>query len=275
MRRTQIAWIVLAWLGSGWAAAFATADSLPIWDGSDHGVLDHPVVGILIGGGLILLGLVGGGGGWFRRDRRRLLAERETLQTEIAVLNERRREMEVELTKQQQGLEALRDSEQRFRTLTQQLPIGIFLTDAQGQCRYVNDRWCRLTGLTTEQAIGLAWTQVVHPDDRDPILQAWRQAIESGAEFVADHRFRSPSGRVNWLNTRAVPLLDRAGRLNGYLGVNADIAELKKTEETLRASEARFRSYFDLPLIGIALTGPDKRWWEVNDRLCEILTRPK
>ncbi len=283
--------VLLAWLGVGWAA-FATTDSLPSRESFNHGVFDRLGSGVLIGGVLVLLGMAGGGMILFHGDRRRLRTEREAFQTQIAALEGRRREMqaelvraqaesakaqaelakmEAELAKQAQASEALRDSERRFRTLTQQLPIGIFMTDLQGQHLYVNERWRRLSGLTAEQAIGLAWTQAVHPDDRDSVLRGWRQAIESGAEFVADHRFCSPSGRVNWLNTRIVPLLNHVGRVNGYLGASADIAELKKTEETLRASEARFRGYFELPLIGIALTGPDKRWWEVNDRLCEML----
>jgi len=73
------------------------------------------------------------------------------------------------------------------------------------------------------------------------------------------------------LSTHIVPLRDRASRIVSYLGVNVDIAGFKRTEETLRASETRFRNYFELSLVGVALTGPDKRWWEVNDRLCEIL----
>lgn len=102
-------------------------------------------------------------------------------------------------------------------------------------------------------------------------MRAWRQAVDGGSELVIEHRFRTPSGREIWLSTRAVPLRDRAGRITGYLGAHTDIGELKRTEATLRASETRFRGYFELPLIGIALTGPDKRWWEVNDRLCEML----
>ena len=263
-------WIGLAWLGGGWAMAHATSGSLPNGD-SNHGVFDHSEISVLIGGLLVLLGLAGAAVVWFHDQRRRLLAERITLQAEMSALDDQYRELEAKHAKKHQDLEVLRDSEQRFRNWIQQMPVGLFLTDMRGQCRYVNDRWCRLTGLTAEQASGSTWTQAVHPDDREPVLQAWRQAIESGAEFVIDHRFRSPSGRVSWLNTRSVPLLDRAGRISGYLGINADVAELKKTEETLRASEARFRGYFELPLIGIALTGPDKRWWEVNDRLCEML----
>jgi diguanylate cyclase (GGDEF)-like protein/PAS domain S-box-containing protein len=284
MRRIQIL-VLLMWLGGIGATALATTGVPPGQDGPDRGMVDRSWGGGLIGVVLVVLGMAGGGIILLYGNRRRLQEEWESSEARNAMLDGQRRGLEaklaettaelartkVELARQSQGLEALRDSERRFRTLILQLPIGVFMTDPQGQYLYFNERWCRLSGLTAEQATGLAWTQAVHPDDRDSVLRGWRQAVESGAEFVVDHRFLSPSGRETWLNTRIAPLLDRAGRVSGYLGANTDIAELKRAEETLRASEARFRSYFELPLLGIALTGPDKRWWEVNDRLCEML----
>ena len=93
------------------------------------------------------------------------------------------------------GDRSLRDSERRFRALTEQLPVGVFMTDAQGEYRYVNDRWCQLTGLTAEQAAGSGWISALHPEDRESMLHAWRQAVKGGSEFVAQHRFRTPSGR--------------------------------------------------------------------------------
>ncbi len=172
---------------------------------------------------------------------------------------------------QQQTVEMLRDSEQHFRLIARRLPVGVFATDIEGRCRYVNEYWRQLAGLTAKQAAAAKWLEAVHPDDREAVAQAWRQAVEQDGEFIANHRFQSPSGRTAWLNTRAAPLRDRAGRATGYLGAVTDVADFKRVEETLRASESEFRSYFGLPLIGIALIGPDKRWWEVNDRLCEIL----
>ncbi len=228
-------------------------------------------LGILAGVALLLLGAAGGGTAIVFEQRRRMRAAQDAFQVRIGALQDQQLVLETELGQQRELAETLRDSEQRLRVLLQQLPAGIFLTDIQGEIRYVNDRWQLLAGLTAEQAAGTGWIQALHPDDRNLMLETWRQAIQNCTEFVADHRFRTPSGRVKWLNTRATPLMDRAGRITGYLGVHADIADLKQTEETLRASEARFRSYFELPLIGIALTGADKRWWEVNDWLCEML----
>jgi diguanylate cyclase (GGDEF)-like protein/PAS domain S-box-containing protein len=269
-KRTRLAWqAVLA--GSGWLTSLAVAGESPDLAGCGVGGFDLGQTDLLVSAGLVAIGIAGGIVVMLLGWRRRAQIEREQLQSRIAMLNDHQAELETEIKRQQALAETLREGEQRFRSLLDQLPAGVFMTDAHGDCRYVNNRWHLLTGLTADQATDVAWTHALHPDDRDQVLQIWRQAIEQGLEFAADHRFQTSSGRVKWLNTRAVPLGDRAGRLAGYLGVSADIAALKKTEETLRASEARFRSYFELPLIGIALTGADKRWWEVNDRLCEIL----
>ncbi|HHW76450.1 MAG TPA: EAL domain-containing protein [Xanthomonadaceae bacterium] len=261
--------MLLALLGCGWPPVLA-ADPMAVSASPANGA-DQLRLVFWIGGGLLLLGLIGAPIVVLFGQRRRLIAERDELREHTAALNGRQRELGAEFERQRRSLETLRDNEQRFRSLTQQLPVGVFMADLEGECRYVNDRWCQQAGLTAEQAAGLPWLQAVHPDDRDQVLKAWRKAVAESSEFVADHRFRSPSGRATWLNTRAVPLRDRAGRIAYYLGANTDIADLKKTEETLRASEAHFRGYFELPLVGIALTGPDKRWWEVNDRLCEML----
>jgi len=208
-------------------------------------------------------------------DRWRQVGERQReLEAELdrwRQVGERQRELEAEVERRREDLKTLRESEQRFRVLTQNLPVGVFMADIQGNCVYVNDCWRQMAGLTAEQITGLPLAQAVHPDDREAVTEAWRQALRESSAFVFEHRFYSPSGRTTWLSTRAVPLRDRVGRITHYLGAHADIAEIKKTEETLRASEARFRSYFELPLIGIGLTGADRRWWEVNDRLCEML----
>ena len=261
----------VALISAGGIATLNARETLP--EASAAGPVGSSLgwTGIPVGVALLLLGVAGGGAAIVVGQRRRMRTATDAFQVRIDALQDRRLELETDLGRQRDLVETLRDSEQRLRALLQQLPAGVFLTDAQGEIRYVNDRWQLLAGLTAEQAAGSGWIQALHSDDRDPILRLWRDVIQNHSEFVAEHRFRTPSGRVKWLNTRATPLLDRAGRVTGYLGVNADIADLKQTEETLRASEARFRSYFELPLIGIALTGADKRWWEVNDRLCEML----
>ncbi len=278
--------VLLTVLGcSGLAIRASAEEALSALTQPAPGRIEHSHLAFWIGGGLIALGLTGGFGAVIFSQRRRLKqeeelqqADRDRLQAQIAALKNRQQALETENWRlqqtaetQQKTVEILRDSEQHFRILARRLPVGVFTADTQGECRYVNEYWRQLAGLTAKQAAGSKWLQSVHPDDRELITQAWRQAVDQDSEFIANHRFQSSSGRVAWLSTRAVPLRDHAGRVTSYLGASTDVADLKRVEETLRASESKFRSYFELPLIGIALTGPDKRWWEVNDRLCEML----
>ncbi|HEX2099857.1 MAG TPA: PAS domain S-box protein, partial [Candidatus Synoicihabitans sp.] len=61
---------------------------------------------------------------------------------------------------------ALRESEERFRTLASHAPVGIFLSDQQGDCVYVNERWCEMAGMSHEEALGQGWVMALHPEDR-------------------------------------------------------------------------------------------------------------
>ena len=273
-----IRWIGICWLALGLAGGappiLTNAGAPPVAVESSVADPGQNQLGFWIGGGLTLLGLAGGAIAVFLEQRRRLRRARQRIESLGAERDQRQQRLEAletEIERGQQSVTNLRDSERRFRVLIEQLPVGVFLTNAQGQCRFVNDRWRQMAGLTAEQAAESGWTSALHPQDRESVLAAWRQAVEDGSELLIEHRFRTPAGQETWLSTRAVPLRDHAGRVTGHLGAHTDITGSKRTEETLRASEAHFRGFFELPLIGIALTGPDKRWREVNDRLCEML----
>ena len=86
-----------------------------------------------------------------------------------------------DITEMREAEAELRTSEARFRALGLQAPVGIFETDAGGQCTFVNTRWCELTGLAPEQALGQAWSHAVHPDDLARVAFAWDEAIEREA----------------------------------------------------------------------------------------------
>lgn len=131
-------------------------------------------------------------------------------------------------------LAKLTANEELFRMLASNAPVGIFLTDKQGRCRYVNDQWCRMAGITSEQAMGMGWSDALHPDDRDNLLIAWRAATRRARKFDTEHRFLAANGKVVWVAISSVPVRDKKGRAIGYVGTATDITERKRAEEESR-----------------------------------------
>jgi PAS domain S-box-containing protein len=130
---------------------------------------------------------------------------------------------------------ALRASEERFRTLSQHAPVGIFETDAQGYCLFVNDRWTALTGMSPGRTLARGWMDGLHPDDREVVRRAWDGARAAGREFRMDFRFVRQRGVV-WVSGSAVALRHEGAEVTGYLGTVMDVTEAKAAEVALRRS---------------------------------------
>ncbi len=148
----------------------------------------------------------------------------------------------LDITERKQSEIALRESEERFRTLADHAPVGIFRSDVRGGNVFVNEHWCAMAGLTRDQAHGDGWTTAIHPDDYDRVMQDWQASIANGAASAAEFRFLRPDGVVTWLQGNAVPLRDATGSLMGYIGTIADITARKEAESALRNSERMYRA---------------------------------
>jgi PAS domain S-box-containing protein len=139
----------------------------------------------------------------------------------------------------EQAEQALRESEQRFKTLTSRAPVGIFQTDEKGNCLFVNERWCEMAGMSAAQARGQGWANALHPDDRQRVYREWYDAAERGTEFANEYRFQTPDGRITWLSGSGIALRGDTGKITGYMGTVTDITQLKLAEETLIAADRR------------------------------------
>ncbi len=131
---------------------------------------------------------------------------------------------------------ALRDSELRFLTLSDSIPVGLFLTDATGATTFVNRAFQEQSGLSAAQAMGDGWMQALHPDDRAAVARAWPETVRARARSAGDFRFRHEDGSVRWVHTSSAPILDEDGALSGYIGINIDISERKALELSLAAA---------------------------------------
>ena len=120
---------------------------------------------------------------------------------------------------------ALVESEARFRGLAEAAPVGIFQTDSQGQCLYVNDRWCAIAGMAADEAAGMGWMSALHPSERASVFESWREAVAGRRSFEMRYRFLRSDGSESWVMGNAVASHDADGQINGYIGTVTDVTE--------------------------------------------------
>ncbi len=167
---------------------------------------------------------------------------------------------------------ALKESEAKFKTLSTLSPVGIYLTDAEGKCIYVNEKWMQMSGLRLEEALGDGWVNSVHPDDREGLFSDWSRMVESGGEWGKEYRFIKRKGEVTWVYGLATKFIGVSGEVEGYIGVNTDITENKEAEDALKESEERFKAIYDNAMDGILIADVDnKKFFTGNQRMCDML----
>lgn len=134
-------------------------------------------------------------------------------------------------------VEALANSEQRWATLTETVPVGIFLTDSEGNCTYINQCWSEIVGISIEEASGRGWAKALHPEDRDRIFAQWYRAARNHLPFGAEYRFVRPDGNTIWVYGQAIAETAADGSITGYIGTITDITEQLKMENIKQALE--------------------------------------
>ncbi len=138
-----------------------------------------------------------------------------------------------DITAQKNIEQTLRESEKRVRNLLEFSPVGIVLTDSEGGVVFVNDRWSKMTGLSTEQAKGSGWVKAVHRDDRERIFQQWTENALLEEEATYEFRFVTPAGVETEVIARALKQYDQNGAFTGHLATIADISEIRLMQTEL------------------------------------------
>ncbi len=138
---------------------------------------------------------------------------------------------ETDISDRKRTEEALRQSEAKFRSLSECSPVGIFMTDIRGQCTYTNPRYQAICGCTFDEAVAEGWVQFIHPEDRDGVTRQWSTAVSEGQEFSGEIRYVHKEGTIRFGRVQSAPIFSISGELIGYVGTVEDITDSRAIEK--------------------------------------------
>ena len=142
----------------------------------------------------------------------------------------RRREAEAQLAS---TLEAVRESEQRFRLVANTAPVMIWMSGPDKLCTYFNQPWLEFSGRPLEAEIGNGWSERVHPQDVTDCLDTYTRSFDRRESFRMEYRLRRHDGEYRWVVDIGVPRVSPEGLFAGFIGSCIDVTESKLAEEAL------------------------------------------
>ena len=178
----------------------------------------------------------------------------------------------IDVSDRRRAEEALRDSEERFRSAFDEAAVALGIATLDGRLLRVNRAHCELLGYSEEELIGIDVRTLIHPDDLASTSRQ-REALLSGAirSFKEERRYLHKDGHIVWGLVNLSLTRDRDGNPLTVLAQVQDISDQKRIEVSLRESEELFRGAFTYSTVGMTLSTPDGRYIRVNQAFCEML----
>ena len=160
-----------------------------------------------------------------------------------------------DVTERKRFEEELKDSELRFRTITNAMPQMVWTALPDGTIDYHSEQFYHYVGLPPGSAEGAAWAEtLLHPDDQAQGRARWEHSVATGEPYEITYRSRHHSGEYRWILARGVALRNEAGEITKWLGTDTDIHAAKLTEEALQ--EANHRKDEFLAMLAHELRNP-------------------
>ncbi len=129
--------------------------------------------------------------------------------------------------------EALRESEERFRLLAENMSQFAWIAEANGEVIWFNPQWYEFTGVAPDDA-ARSRSAIHHPEHRERVVGGWRKAVARGEEWEETFPLRGKDGEYRWFLTRAKPIRDDAGEIVRWFGTATDISEQREQAEQIR-----------------------------------------
>ena len=162
----------------------------------------------------------------------RLLRDKDATILELVKKN---RALEIEQHDIKKAQEALTESEERFRLISETIHFGVFEIDDSGSCLYTNTRWQEIFGISLVESLTANWHDYLHPDDREAILALWEKSLEDLTSFSTECRIITAKGEERWVHFHSSPVFSDTGAR--YTGTIEDITARKQAESDLKQAK--------------------------------------
>ena len=175
-----------------------------------------------------------------------------------------------DISERREAVAKLAASEARFRAAVDAVEGVLWTNSAAGEMIGAQPGWEKLTGQSPAEYQGFGWADAIHPDDAQPTIEAWLEAVAERRPFLFEHRVRRYDGVWRRFQIRAVPVLEADDTVREWVGVHTDITEQKAADERLRESEARFRVMADAAPSPVWMTTAEGGVEFVNEAFAEF-----
>jgi len=162
------------------------------------------------------------------------------------------------ITDHKEAEEILRQSEERYRTILEEMEDAYFEVDLGGHFTFINDSVCRDLGYSRKELMGMSYKEITVKEDLESVFKVFNEVYETGVPNKGfPWRTIRKDGNYGFAETSVSLILSDEGKIIGFRGVGRDISERKKVEEALRQSEENYRVLFDSSVIGTIVLETD------------------
>jgi len=180
----------------------------------------------------------------------------------------------VDVTARQRAVEALRRSDERYRTLSRTASAWVWTAALDGSPLEPFDSFLDYTGLSVADLAGSGWLDAVHPADRETTTTLWDEAVSRSGEVQHEYRLCRSDGVYEWFSVHGSPVFDDQRRLVEYVGTSVNVNERNLALEALRESAQRHKALFEQASVGVFLYDRELRIIECNAELARMTRVP-
>jgi len=210
---------------------------------------------------------------WKQKGEGKMKTTKAELMDELTQLRQRVTESEASDTQRKQAEDALRESEERYRTILEQMEDAYYETDLAGNVSFVNDSICRLSGYSREELMGMDYRTWIEEQDFDTVHNTGERVYLTGEPAKELHWTYVRKDGTKWFVEAALfPLRNQQGETIGFRGISRDVTERKQMEEALKSERDKLQALMDglaRTEIGIDIIGLDYKVISQNQTLQE------